>query len=167
VGLPVDKLHDLKFAALLHDIGLLTLPADLIEFRDDLEPESYIILQNHSRFGATLVEPFSFLREASILIAYHHERWDGLGYPYGIRGEFIPLESRILAFAGAYDAIKVPKVSDPAARNLIALRILRVASGTHFNPRLVAITAETMLNKFRQEGTPVLGRKGGIPEGIG
>jgi HD-GYP domain-containing protein (c-di-GMP phosphodiesterase class II) len=167
VGLSVDKLHDLKLAALLHDIGLLTLPADLFDFRDHLEPESYIIVQSHSRIGATLLEPFSFLREASILIAHHHERWDGLGYPYGIRGEFIPLGSRILAIADAYDAIKVPNVSDPAVRNRIALRIFRVASGTHFDPRLVAIAAETMLNKFRQEGTPALGRTGGMPEGTG
>jgi HD-GYP domain-containing protein (c-di-GMP phosphodiesterase class II) len=165
--LPADQLHDLELAALLHDIGLLTLPADLIEFRDDLEPESYLIVQNHSRIGATLLEPFSFLREASTLVAHHHERWDGLGYPYGIRGEFIPLGSRILAIADAYDAIKVPNVSDPAARNLIALRILQVASGTHFDPGLVAIAAETMLNKFLQEATPVSGREEGIPEGIG
>lgn len=167
VGLSAGQLHDLELAALLHDIGLLMLPANLIKFHDHLKPESYIAVQNHSRLGAALLEPFSFLRQASIFIAHHHERWDGSGYPYGVRGEFIPVGSRILAIADAYDAIKVPKVSDPMVRNLIALRILRVASGTQFDPRLVAIAAETMLNKFRQEETPGLDRKEGMAEGIG
>lgn len=84
-----------------------------------------------------ILEPFSFLQEASVLIAHHHERWDGSGYPYGIRGTFIPLGARILAIADAYDAIKVPGAADPAIRNRIALRILKVSSGTQFDPALV------------------------------
>jgi len=134
VGLPADQLHDLKLAALLHDIGLLTLPAHLIKCRDHLEPESYIVVQNHPRVGASLLEPFSFLREAAILIAHHHERWDGSGYPYGIRGLFVPLGARILSIADAFDAIRIPNVLNALARNKIALRIIRVAAGTQFDP---------------------------------
>ena len=85
VNLTPCELHDLKLAAFLHDIGLLMLPAHLTASKDPLKPESYVAIQNHSRLGATLLEPFSFLQEASILIAHHHERWDGSGYPYGIR----------------------------------------------------------------------------------
>jgi HD-GYP domain-containing protein (c-di-GMP phosphodiesterase class II) len=70
-------------------------------------------------------------------MAHHHERWDGSGYPYGIRGRFIPLGSRILAIADAFDAIRIPEVSSPVARNKIALRIIRVAAGTQFDPQLV------------------------------
>ena len=139
VGLTPDELHDLKLAALLHDIGLLMLPAHLTEHRDSLEPESYIAIQNHSRLGATLLEPFPFLRAASILIAHHHERWDGSGYPYGIRGTFIPFGARILAIADAFDAIQVPDELYPDTRNKIALRILLVASGTQFDPALVRV----------------------------
>ncbi len=139
VALDANELHDLELAALLHDIGLLMLPARLAEKRDSLDPESYVAIQNHSRLGATLLEPFSFLREASILIAHHHERWDGSGYPYGIRGAFIPLGARILAIADAFDAIQVPDVPCPDTRNKIALRILLVASGTQFDPTLVPV----------------------------
>ena len=139
VGLTPGELHDLKLAALLHDIGLLMLPAHLAESRDSLDPESYVAIQNHSRLGATLLEPFTFLREASILIAHHHERWDGSGYPYGIRGAFIPLGARILSIADAFDAIQVPDVPCPDTRNKIALRILLVASGTQFDPTLVPV----------------------------
>jgi HD-GYP domain-containing protein (c-di-GMP phosphodiesterase class II) len=137
VGLTSGELHDLKLAALLHDIGLLMLPAHLADNRDCLEPEFYIAIQNHSRLGATLLEPFSFLREASTLIAHHHERWDGSGYPYGIRGRFIPLGARILSIADAFDAIRIPEVSNRIARNTIALRIIRVSAGTQFDPELV------------------------------
>ena len=102
-----------------------------------LESESYVTIQNHPRLGALLLEPFFFLREASVLVAHHHERWDGSGYPYGIRGRFIPLGARILAIADAFDAIRIPEVSNPVARNKIALRIIRVAAGTQFDPLLV------------------------------
>ena len=137
VGLTPGESHDLKLAALLHDIGLLMLPAHLVDLQEPLEPESYVAVQNHSRLGASLLEPFAFLRTASVLIAHHHERWDGSGYPYGIRGSFIPLGARVLAIADAYDAIKVPGAADPVVKNRIALRILNVASGTQFDPQLV------------------------------
>ena len=137
VELTPCELHELKLAAYLHDIGLLMLPVHLATGRDQLEPESYVAIQNHSRLGAALLEPFSFLKEASILIAHHHERWDGSGYPYGIRGQFIPLGARILSIADAFDAIRIPGVSNRVARNNIALRIIRVAAGTQFDPELV------------------------------
>lgn len=137
VGLNSVELHDLTLAALLHDIGLLKLPPHLMSRSDCLEPESYVAIQNHPRLGALLLEPFFFLREASVLVAHHHERWDGSGYPYGIRGRFIPLGSRILSIADAFDAIRIPEVSNRVVRNTIAFRIIHVAAGTQFDPELV------------------------------
>ena len=146
IGLAPGELHDLKLAALLHDIGLLMLPHHLTIGVNRLDSESYVTVQNHPRLGATLLEPFFFLREASVLIAHHHERWDGSGYPYGIRGRFIPLGARILAIADAYDAIKIPG-ADPAVRNLVALRILQVASGTQFDPVLVQVLSRIQTSR--------------------
>ena len=134
VGLAPNELHNLKLAALLHDIGLLMLPHELTLEMNRLDPDSYVTVQNHPRLGASILEPFFFLRDATILIAHHHERWDGSGYPYGIRGQFIPLGSRILSITDAFDAIRIPEVSNPGARNKIALRIIRVAAGTQFDP---------------------------------
>ena len=139
IGLTPNKLHDLKLAALLHDIGLLMLPRELTIGANQLDPESYVAVQNHPRLGASLLEPFFFLREASILIAHHHERWDGSGYPYGIRGRFVPLGARILSIADAFDAIRIPNVPSHVARNTIALRIIQVAAGTQFDPELVDV----------------------------
>ncbi|RPH74691.1 MAG: HD domain-containing protein [Nitrospiraceae bacterium] len=137
IGLTSNELHDLKLAAFLHDIGLLMLPLDLTIGMNQLDQESYVAVQNHPRLGASLLEPFFFLREASILIAHHHERWDGSGYPYGIRGAFIPLGARILSIADAFDAIRIPEGPSRFARNTIALRIIQVAAGTQFDPQLV------------------------------
>lgn len=131
------SLHNLTLAALLHDVGLLLLPVPFGQRLDPLATSSYVALQHHPRLGATLLEPFAFLKEAAILIAHHHEWWDGSGYPYGIRGPFIPLGARILAVADAFDAIEVPCVQDRSLRDHIALRILRIASGTQFDPAIV------------------------------
>ncbi|HWF61268.1 MAG TPA: HD domain-containing phosphohydrolase [Nitrospira sp.] len=139
-----EVLHQLKLAALLHDIGILMLPPRLRTGRSLLDPDSYVTIQNHPRLGANLLEPFSFLRDASIMIAHHHERWDGSGYPYGLRGEFIPLGARILAVADAFEAIQVPYVRDRSLRDRIALRILRVAAGTQFDPFVVGLLVELM-----------------------
>lgn len=139
IGLTSSELHDLKLAAFLHDIGFLMLPRNLTIGVNRLDPESYVTVQNHPRLGALLLEPFSFLREASVLIAHHHERWDGSGYPYGIRGRYIPLGARILSIADAFDAIRIPEVPNHIARNTIALRIIQVAAGTQFDPDLVDV----------------------------
>jgi len=151
VGMSTGELHDLKLAAFLHDIGLLRLPARLIAAKEPLESEDYVALQNHSRLGATLLEPFFFTKEASILIAHHHERWDGSGYPYGVRGKFIPLGARILSIADAFDAIKIPRVYDYALRNAIALRMLSISSGTQFDPSVVEALAEALASHAADE----------------
>ncbi|MBH0199523.1 MAG: HD domain-containing protein [Nitrospira sp.] len=144
LGLDASELHDLTLAAFLHDIGLLMLPAELRQGGKAQDPASYVAIQNHPRLGANLLEPFAFLRGASILIAHHHEWWDGSGYPYGIRGAFIPLGARILAVADAFEAIQVPNTPDRGLRDHIALRILHVASGTQFDPTVVATLAAAM-----------------------
>ncbi len=151
-GLSADDLHHLKLASYLHDIGLLTLPLELDTGREPLEGESYVAVQNHPRLGAALLEPFLFLREAAVLIAHHHERWDGAGYPYGIRGTFIPLGARILSIADAFDAVRVPGVHDRNLRDHIAVRILQVAAGSQFDPSLVDALADawTADNQFRR-----------------
>jgi HD-GYP domain-containing protein (c-di-GMP phosphodiesterase class II) len=137
-GLGQEGLHHLTLAALLHDIGLLALPSRLHAYSEPLDSESYTAVQCHPRTGAQWLEPFGFLRNASVIIAHHHERWDGSGYPYGIRGTFIPLEARVLAVADAFDAIQVPGATDQQMRDRVAYRILTVSAGTQFDPRLIA-----------------------------
>jgi len=147
-----EELHQLKLASYLHDIGLLTLPPAVNEAGTFLDCETYRTIQNHVRLGASLLEPFTFLRTASVLIAHHHERWDGSGYPYGIRGSFIPLGARILSIADAFDSIRVPDASDRTLRDQIALRVLRVSAGTQFDPWLVDLFCARHARSFVSTG---------------
>ena len=142
MGLHDAVLHELKLAALLHDIGLLMLPTQSQTGRESLDMDSYTTIQNHPRLGSILLEPFPFLRETTAMIAHHHERWDGSGYPYGLRGDFIPLGARILAVADAFTAIHVPHLHDRFRRDRVALRILQVAAGTQFDPLVVNTLVE-------------------------
>lgn len=134
-----ESLHHLTIAALLHDIGLLALPSTLVSNTGCLDVASYAARQSHPRVGAEYLEPYRFLRNASIIIAHHHERWDGSGYPYGLRGTFIPIEARVLSIADALEAIQIPGVIDRDERDRAAYRILTVGAGTQFDPHLVEI----------------------------
>ena len=150
IGLSSDSLHDLILASLLHDIGLLALPPYLASRPRYLDSQSYATIQCHPRIGAQWLEPFRFLRQASVIIAHHHERWDGSGYPYGLRGTFIPLEARVLSIADAFDAIQVPGADDSKIRDHMAYRILKVASGTQFDPDLVTSLEACLVRADRE-----------------
>jgi HD-GYP domain-containing protein (c-di-GMP phosphodiesterase class II) len=139
IGLSNAALRDLHFAALLHDIGLLTVPVDILSKAGPLTGDEYAVFQSHPRKGAELLEPIRFLREAALLIAHHHERWDGAGYPYGLRGEFIPLSSRILAVADAFDVLLVTEGRHNSSDLRRALRLLQVGSTSQFDPKLVDV----------------------------
>ncbi len=136
-GLTDDEMHHVKLAAYLHDIGQLALPP--CDPSNTFESDTYAAFQAHPRLGAQILEPFAFLRDAAVLVAHHHERWDGSGYPYGMRGPFIPLGSRILAIADAFDAIELPHACSAEMRCKVGCRILRMASGTQFDPLLIEL----------------------------
>lgn len=144
-GLRAEELHDLRLSAYLHDIGLLAVPHTFAAALRD--PDSYAAVQAHPRLGAQILEPFGFLQRAALFIAHHHERWDGTSYPYGIRGQFIPLEARILAVADAFDSITVPNVREPRLRDIIAARIITVAAGTQFDPEIVRLFAKRWMGE--------------------
>lgn len=144
LGLSSEELHDLTLAGLLHDVGLLMLDPALLSRPDAWDAEDYARVQSHPRVGAELLARFAFLTSAAQVIAHHHERWDGSGYPFGLRGSFIPLGARILAIADAYDAIQVPPETDRHLRRQIALRILKVGAGSQFDPTLVTLFSEAV-----------------------
>jgi HD-GYP domain-containing protein (c-di-GMP phosphodiesterase class II) len=144
LALSDEEIHDLRLAGLLHDIGLLCLDEKLLASPDAWDAAAYAHVQSHPRIGAELLRPFAFLSSAALAIAHHHERWDGSGYPYGLRGNFIPLPARILAIADAYDSIHVPVNVELTARQQVCLRILKVGAGTQFDPTLVSIFASAL-----------------------
>ncbi len=139
VGFSPAELNDLCLASLLHDIGVLTLPKRILEKDGPLSDEEYAMVQSHSRAGAELLAPIPVLRVAALWIAHHHERWDGFGYPYGLRGTLIPLGARILAVADTFDSLTSPQPYRAALESESALRLLQELAGSQLDPDLVAL----------------------------
>ena len=139
IGLTDEQRVDLQYAALLHDIGLLTLPGQLLVESATHTLDEYALIQSHPREGAALLSPYRFLNEAARLVAHHHERWDGAGYPYGLRGEYIPVSARILAIADVFDTIVTRSTSLH-----IALRALRSSAESQFDPLLTFTFCECL-----------------------
>lgn len=136
LGLRDTDLLELRMAAQLHDIGKLTLDADLF-LRDDLEEVEQALRRSHSELGASLLLRELGMKNAAKGVLHHHEHWNGTGYPGGLRGNEIPLVSRIIAVAESFDAMAYAyfnsqKVSDQEA----AERIWDLA-GTTFDPSVV------------------------------
>lgn len=138
VGLGPAELMDLHYAGLLHDIGKLTLPEALLQKRSPLTVDEYALVQSHPRAGAELLGGISFLHRPAVWIAHHHERWDGTGYPFGLRDRFIPFGSRILAVADVFDALG----SDPAEDAASPAVLLRILAGSQLDPSLVELFLE-------------------------
>lgn len=136
-GLSDSDMTDLGYAALLHDIGTLTIPVEIRYKRGPLVADEYALIQSHPRAGAELLEPIPFLSVASVWIAHHHERWDGTGYPYGVRGPYIPFASRILAVADTFDAMTSGRAGHRTMDGDSARRLLRLIAGSQLDPNLV------------------------------
>jgi HD-GYP domain-containing protein (c-di-GMP phosphodiesterase class II) len=136
IGISSRDLIDLHYASVLHDIGKVMLPDRLLHKSGPLSHEEYVSMQCHPREGARLLAAIPALRRVAVLIAHHHEHWDGSGYPYGLRGTFIPLGSRILAVADRFDALSSDKTRVAGGRSGPA-NLLRMLRGSQLDPTLV------------------------------
>jgi putative nucleotidyltransferase with HDIG domain len=105
MGLPMKDLEILEYSALLHDIGKIAIKKDILHKVGKLSDEERRSLSTHPTIGADIVENLKFLKEAAVLVRYHHEQPDGKGYPHGLKGDEIPVGSRILLCADAFDAM--------------------------------------------------------------
>lgn len=116
LSLPKDDRHNIEYAAILHDIGKLSIPDSVLNKPDALNKEEWEMIRKHPLTGYHLLKRIPFLKEASKLILYHHERYDGDGYPHGIRGESIPIGARLIAVADAFDNMTTSHVYKKALR---------------------------------------------------
>ncbi|RMH37041.1 MAG: HD domain-containing protein [Nitrospirae bacterium] len=136
-GFSETALFHLRQAAYLHDIGLTCIPSSILRHPGPLSGDDYAIAQSHPRHAVTLLAPWPSLRLPAIWIAHHHERWDGAGYPFGLRGDLIPVESRIIAIADAFDQLCIQLHCAQASDRSLALRLLRTSAHSQFDPQLL------------------------------
>lgn len=128
---------ELEMASLLHDIGKLGVPKNILNHKGPLSPDDWIVIKRHTVLGAEIVSKNDNLKAIAAPIRHHHERWDGGGYPDGLKGETIPLISRILALADAFDAMVSPRIYRQALGLPDIVREIKHNSGKQFDPEVV------------------------------
>jgi putative nucleotidyltransferase with HDIG domain len=132
-------LVDLERGALLHDIGKIGIPESILKKRGPLTLIEREIIKDHPLLGFKLIDGFSFLERAAQVVLYHHESFTGMGYPYGLAGEQIPLEARIFCLADTVDAITSDRPYRKGRSFEEARREIERHSGSQFDPQLVEI----------------------------
>jgi len=137
LGLPARARRIIRYAGLLHDIGKIGISDSILNKSLSLTEQEWRAIRSHPLFGDTILEPLKFLSDAQHIVLHHHERWDGSGYPDGLRGEQIPIEARVVAVADAYDAMTSHRPYRRAMAHGQALAELRQAAGVQFDPRVV------------------------------
>ncbi len=142
VGLVLAERIDPELAArpevgygfFLHDIGKVGVPESVLRKPGPLDDDEWAIMREHPAIGAQIVAPIRFLAGAVEIVRTHHERWDGLGYPFGLRGEAIPMAARIFAIADSFDAMTSDRPYRAALPLDRAVEEIRAGAGTQFDP---------------------------------
>jgi diguanylate cyclase (GGDEF)-like protein len=144
LGMSEEEVLGVQTAAFLHDIGKLAVPEHILAKPGPLTPEEFQKVRIHPQVGADIIAGVPFPYPVAPLVLSHHERWDGRGYPSGLRGEEIPLGARILCVVGCFDALTSYRPYHTPINREAALAILRQDSGKAFDPRVVAAFGEVM-----------------------
>jgi HD-GYP domain-containing protein (c-di-GMP phosphodiesterase class II) len=135
--LPEERLLDIERGALLHDLGKIGVPDSVLQKPESLDKEEWESMQKHPLLAALVVSKVGFLEGATPILLYHHERYDGSGYPFGLAGDRIPLEARIFAVVDAYDALTSDRPYRKATSPQEALKEIRANAGIQFDPQVV------------------------------
>lgn len=141
-----DQIKELEFAGLMHDIGKITIPDKILDKPGKLTDEEWIVMKKHTINGYHILrsaDKYSRLAEYALT---HHERWDGKGYPNGLRGENIPLFSRIISISDAYEAMTADRPYRKALDQKIAVEELYRCAGSQFDEKLVSVFINEVLN---------------------
>lgn len=150
---------------LLHDIGKVGISERILAKRGPLTAKEWAEMRTHPLLGAQIVNPIRFLGDAVDVIRFHHERFDGTGYPHGLRGDQIPLLARIFSVVDAFDAITSERPYRPARSEEQAVEEIVRSSGSHFDPEVVEafliMAEESVIPQLTDGGVPMLPRAAG------
>ena len=142
IGLTEEQCENMRLAMPMHDIGKIGIPEEILKKSGPFTPEQREIMQHHARIGYHILNdsnatPLTLL--AAEIALFHHEHWDGQGYPQGLKGEDIPLSGRIAAICDVYDALRSARPYKTAWSAEETLAFFRERSGSHFDPELVHV----------------------------
>lgn len=149
LNLEENLLEEIETAGLLHDIGKIGIPEDILCKAGKLTDEEYVIIQQHAPGGKKILNTIPGLSKVALWISCHHEKWDGKGYPNGLKDEEIPLASRILAVADTYDAMTSNRSYRKGLPHEVAVEELKRCSGTQFDPQIIEVFLRSE-DKFRE-----------------
>ncbi len=173
MGLEDEHVNRIVRAALIHDLGKVAIEDYIIRKKERLTTEEYNLLKRHPAIGSEIISRMKGLQELIPMVRYHHERWDGKGYPEGLKGEQIPLDARILSLADALDAMFSDRPYRPTRSYKEVMGDVAQSSGAQFDPQLVEVfftlaqemgrgffknSAATVDRSVQREGVPLLGR---------
>ncbi len=139
LGLTGTALEAVRLGGLLHDLGKIAIPDAVLLKPGPLTPEEFDIIKMHPIHGAEIVRPLGMIADPLPTVMYHHENFDGSGYPHGLRGTTIPLSARIVAVADAFDAITTDRPYRPGATPEHAFGVLRSGRGSQWDPAIVNV----------------------------
>jgi putative nucleotidyltransferase with HDIG domain len=139
MSLPANEIERLKMSALLHDIGKIGIPDSILQQRHKLSAEDYAVIKRHPEIGANILKSIGSFDGLVSSIYYHHERYDGSGYPHGLRGEQIPLGARIIAAADSFDAMTSGRSYRSALSFDLALVELKFSQGVQLDPHITEV----------------------------
>ena len=145
------EIEDLYAAALLHDIGKIGVPDSILTKNGKLTKEEYEEIKAHSVLGKKILAPLEYMKEVSNIILHHQERYDGTGYPFGLKGDQIPLGARILAVVDTFHAMTSDRVYRKALSVEVAIAELKQNKGTQFDPMIVDLFLELINSKELQK----------------
>lgn len=136
-NLPKEEIERIRQASIIHDLGKIGISEKILMKKSKLTAAEYEEIKKHPQIGADILRPIHFFQSIIPLMLHHHERWDGHGYPYGLKGEEIPLGARIIALADTYEALTSTRRYRKACSKKAAMMTIKQVSGTQFDPGLV------------------------------
>lgn len=147
IGMNVEETLYARWGALLHDVGKMAVPDHILHKAGSLTEEEWVIMRQHTTIAYEMLSPVAFLRPALDVPYCHHEKWDGTGYPRGLKGEEIPLAARLFAVIDVYDALTSDRPYRKAWSEQETLAHVQSLAGTHFDPRAVKVFLAMMSQK--------------------
>lgn len=145
---------NLYYTALMHDIGKIGIPDTILNKPVKLTDEEYRLIRSHTTMGANILRPITMVPQICDGAKYHHERYDGKGYPFGLKGDDIPYVARIIGIADAYDAITSNRIYEKAQVKDYAVNELKKGRGTQFDPYLTDVMLEILQDGFEFTDSP-------------